>query len=163
MERKELTVYVTKMAKNVIRLRLSLEIELFKVGETDFLGTPNQKKTHPKTTLKMVPWARLDQAGAAQPPQKPNSLKIQILKLLHPPRVARSSSYFAHLLHTRVHDCTIVWRMFQCDSLGPAHKTQCFSFRGAKYITQYRAGPLWPPQGASVIKKQVSGCNDENQ
>ena len=87
------------MAKNFIRLRLSLEIELSKVGETDFLGTRNQKKTHPKNDTQN---GALDQAGAAQPPQELNCLKIQILGLLHPLRVARSSSYFAHLLHTRV-------------------------------------------------------------
>ena len=96
-ERKVLIVYVSKMTKNFIRLRLSLEIELFKVGETDFLGDPKSKKDTPKNDTQN---GALGQAGAAQPPQKLNSLKIQILELLRPPRVAGSPSYFAHLLHT---------------------------------------------------------------
>ena len=50
--------YVSKMTNNFTRLRLSLEIELSKVGETDFGGTQIQKKERTKMALKMVLPAR---------------------------------------------------------------------------------------------------------
>ena len=68
----------------------------------------------------------LDQAGAAQPPQKLNSLKIQILELLRPPRVAGSPSYFAHLLHPWVLSSAGV----SAPLPSPSMKKSVFSFRG---------------------------------